>query len=119
MRGWIAGMLAALAACAGGYQAQTGIADDTWHELRSAHFVMRTDHDAGRAARLLADMERQYAALEHAYGLMVAGRAPPATTTEVLLFEHCEDIQRIRDKAAGFVTRTRDFRAARWLVTCA
>jgi len=111
-------LLSILTACGGGYQERRGISGKTWWELRSPHFVVRTDVDRAVAERRLVELEDKYRALGETFDQMLGGFAPPDEVTQVILFGNCNEVNDLSPNHLGFVTLSRDFGSSRMLVTC-
>jgi hypothetical protein len=110
--------LCAFAACGGGYQARRGITGKTWSEIRSQHFILRTDVDPDVAERRVHDLENEVAALTDVYASLLGAFDAPHDVTEVIVFNACSEVEALHANALGFVTATRDFEARRIMVTC-
>lgn len=112
-------LLVVLGACGGGgYQARRGIAGKQWWEIRSPHFVVRTDVDREAAERRVHDLETKVAALTQVYQTLLGEFDTPNEVTQVIVFDSCSEVQALHANALGFVTVTRDFEAQRIMVTC-
>jgi hypothetical protein len=60
-----------------------------WREIRTPHFVLRTDGDSDDARRALAEFETAYEVL---HAILFAGDPGAATPMRVVLFEHGADL---------------------------
>lgn len=74
----------------------------SWRELRSPHFVLRTDVASGQARDILLEFERYYLRIAAAVASDVQLRFPPSAVIELVLFESKADLQTLQALAGGF-----------------
>jgi hypothetical protein len=96
------------------------IRNEEWTELRTEHFVMRTNVPPAWAGEELRRLEQIYLALGDFYTLAVAGKRPPTKVVPIIHLARCQDLQYLtdRDSIGGFVGRSPDFESERTIASC-
>ncbi len=115
-------LVSTLAACAtASYDRRTISSSEIWWELRSPHFIMRTDIGREAAVERITELEGQFWALVEVYRQLLPDDAfsPPEDVALVVVFEDCAPITELAGgQVVGFATRAVDFTERRVMVTC-
>jgi tetratricopeptide (TPR) repeat protein len=88
------------------FAAACGAPSFQWIEVRSQHFVLKTDAGATRAEELVQDLERSYAAVRTCVN--PGGASEPPGVTHAVAFDDVEDYRKVARPGAGaFFARRR------------
>tara|TARA_R110002096_G_scaffold77896_12_gene183552 strand:- start:56943 stop:58460 length:1518 start_codon:yes stop_codon:yes gene_type:complete len=81
---------------------------DTWYELRSEHFILRTNLDRSEAKKRSRELERMHDALAHVISIVLPSTSAPSDQIEIVHFSHPMQIQEFVGKTtSGFMSRDR------------
>lgn len=79
---------------------------DAWYELRSEHFILRTNLDRGEAKTRSRQLERMHDALAHVISLVLPYQSTPSDQIEVVHFSHPMQLEEfVGENTGGFMSR--------------